>query len=83
MNKAEEKAYEKGSRMSWILMLGQCLKHLGVNDSETQYAALIAERELTVSALRAVCDEFGDNDWLDNLHLADVVEKHLHRNLAG
>lgn len=27
--------------------------------------------------LRQVCDEFGDNDWPDNLHLADVIEKHL------
>ena len=83
MTEEEEKTYLKGSRMAWILMLGQCLKHLGIDDPETQHAAWVAERELTVSALRDVCGEFGDNDWPDNLHLADVVEKHLHRNLVG
>ncbi len=39
------------------------------------------EREATVAMLRAVCAEYGDNDWPDNLHLADVIEKHLWRNL--
>ena len=31
--------------------------------------------------LRQVCAKYGDNDWPDNLHLADVIEKHLLRNL--
>ena len=78
----KDKAYEKGSRMAWLSMLGQCLIHLGVDDPEMQHAALIAERKLTILALRNVCAEFGDNEWEDNLHLADVVEKHLHRNLS-
>lgn len=39
------------------------------------------ERDETIAMLRHVCEEHGDNDWPDNLHLADVIEKHLWRNL--
>ena len=39
------------------------------------------ERAETVQKLRAICAEFGDNNWPDDLHLADVLEKHLLRNL--
>jgi len=31
--------------------------------------------------LRMVCDDHGDNDWSNELHLADVVEKHLANHL--
>lgn len=48
---------------------------------ERQLEELKAERAETVAALRRVCDEFGDNDWPDELHLGDVVEKHLRRHL--
>lgn len=44
-------------------------------------AAWILEREATVAQLRQVCDDFGDNEWPDGLHLADVIEKHLARHL--
>jgi hypothetical protein len=30
-------------------------------------------------ALRLACAEVGDNDWPDDLHPADVIEKHLLR----
>lgn len=30
-------------------------------------------------ALRLACGEIGDNDWADDLHPADVIEKHLVR----
>lgn len=39
------------------------------------------ERATTIAALRSLCAEFGDNDWPDDLHLADVVEKHLGKHL--
>lgn len=45
-----------------------------------QYAI---ERTETVHALRELCKEFGDNDWSDDLHLADVIEKHLARHLRA
>jgi len=40
---------------------------------------LTIHREAVVKMLRMVCEEFGDNDWPDNLHQADVIEKHLIR----
>lgn len=39
------------------------------------------ERKDLVAALREVCKAFGDNDWPDDLHLADVIEKHLAKHL--
>lgn len=39
------------------------------------------EREQTISALRELCAVFGDNDWPEDLNLADVVEKHLGKHL--
>jgi hypothetical protein len=38
------------------------------------------EREVAVAMLRIECAEYDDNDWPDNLHLADVIEKHLARS---
>lgn len=29
--------------------------------------------------LRIECEDLGDNEWSDSLHLADVIEKHLAR----
>jgi predicted secreted protein len=45
-------------------------------------AELHAERLAAVIALRELCAEHGDNDWPDNLHLADVIEKHLAKHLS-
>jgi hypothetical protein len=35
------------------------------------------ERADAVRELREICEDFGDNDWEDDLHLADVIGKHL------
>lgn len=36
----------------------------------------------TRQMLRILCDHYGDNDWADDLHFADVIEKHLIRTLV-
>lgn len=42
----------------------------------------IKERAEALLVLRSECEDLGaSNDWPDNLHLADVVEKHLCRPL--
>lgn len=77
--------YVRGSKRAWLTMLSECLKHLGYDglrqlgcdDSEISRVKLVAERSETVLILRSLCKEFGDNDWSDDLHLADVIEKHL------
>jgi hypothetical protein len=81
-NQAEhEQSYIRGGRMAWTLMLQECLKHLGYDDPESMKAGWIIEREATVMTLRELCDDFGDNDWRDNLNLSDVIEKHLAKHL--
>jgi hypothetical protein len=39
------------------------------------------ERADIVRQLRIICADYGDNDWPDNLHLGDAIEKHLARYL--
>ena len=39
------------------------------------------ERQDIVIQLREICAEFGNNDWSDDLHLGDVIEKHLAKYL--
>lgn len=73
--------YSRGRRMAWLFMLQKCCHELGYDDLEVAKAGWIGERELAISALRDVCEEFGDNDWPDDLALSDVIEKHLHRYL--
>lgn len=78
-----EQDYERGRRAALIGVLGECLCQLGYEDPEAQKIAWIKEREATVAALRSVCEDHGDNDWDDDLHLADVIEKHLSRHLEA
>ena len=42
--------------------------------TEAQYQH---ERRETVMALRSLCADFGDLDWTEDLHMADVLSKHL------
>lgn len=39
------------------------------------------ERADTIRALRSLCSLYGDSHWEDTLHMADIVEKHLGRDL--
>jgi hypothetical protein len=79
MTFGEEQAYIAGQRAALAAMLQQCIRDLGHSDTRPEY--FIAERLAAVAALRRVCAAHGDNDWPDNLHLADVIEKHLERHL--
>lgn len=84
MTPDEEAAYEQGRKAAALSLLRYALGEVGtsVNDDLfAQIARFRLERGVTVIALRHVCADYGDNDWPDNLHLADVVEKHLERPL--
>ncbi len=70
-----------GNRAAYARMLVLIAGELGADTSEGKLASLLAERERTVTKLREVCAEHGDNDWPDNLYLPDVIEKHLARYL--
>ncbi len=77
MASIDEVSYELGSKQAWTLMLQTCLKHLGYDSPESQKARWIVERENAIAKLRQLCKDFGDNDWPDDLHLGDIIEKHL------
>jgi hypothetical protein len=83
MNPSEESAYIEGSRRAFIDMLQLCLQHLGVHDPVAGQHRWILERQEAISTLRQMCADYGDNDWPDDLHLADVLEKHLARYLES
>lgn len=74
-----ETDYVMGSNAAYSNMLALCLKHLG--EEERDKTGWVVERAEIVHMLRMICEEHGDNDWPDDLHLADVIEKHLWRHL--
>jgi len=77
----EEEIYLRADKDAMALVLGLTLTHLGIEDPRAAGARWVMERMPAVSQLRSLCEDFGDNDWPDNLHLADVIEKHLGRHL--
>lgn len=88
MTNEEESAYMRGSRAVYQEMLSIALRGLSVEpvpDTPDGMRKRIAQLEMihaqTIAALREICDEFGNNDWDDDLHPADVIEKHLARPL--
>ncbi len=78
-----EASWSAGNRAAWSRMLSECIRQLGYDDPVAGQTAWMAEREAAIAILREVCDEHGDNDWPDELHLADVIEKHLFNHLEA
>jgi hypothetical protein len=74
-----EQDYVNGSQRAWITILSLAVRELGPENSNADRWRV--ERAETVAMLRQVCGVHGDNDWPDNLHLGDVIEKHLWRHL--
>lgn len=75
-----EQDYTQGRKAAYRNMLRLCMKELS-GEKEIDAARLLSERESAISTLRDVCERFGDNDWENNLHLSDIIEKHLWRHL--
>jgi hypothetical protein len=81
-NEDEEQAWIRGHRAALTSILSDCLTGLGYQDTEATRAKWIIEREQTIAKLREVCGDHGDNEWSEELHLADVIDKHLARHLG-
>lgn len=80
MNDDEELAYEHGRNAAYLAVFKQCARYLPeLKDT----AAAAAERADAIALLRQVCSEHGDNDWPDDLHLGDIIDKHLWRHLMS
>ncbi len=83
MNEKEENIYIQGERNVWNKLLSDCLIELGYNNpGNKQKYNWILEREAVIVQLRDLCNKFGDNNWSEELHLADIIEKHLRRHLV-
>lgn len=67
--------YLEGNRAVWSELLGLAIRNLGAKDRTLEQ--MILERESAISALRSACMDHGDNEWPENLHLADIINKHL------
>jgi len=80
-----EEDYTRGSRSAYRFMMLHCMQNLDVEtepeELEKKVAQLLAEREEAIGALRDLCRDCGDNEWSDDLHLADIIDKHLGRHL--
>lgn len=61
--------------MALTSILNECIRGLGYKSVSQK--AWISEREMAISVLRGLCEYFGDNDWDTDLHLADIIDKHL------
>ena len=83
MSDETEKDWIAGHAAAWRSILKTAMRELGedLSEAERTAARLVAERHGAVVALRRICTDHGDNDWPDNLHLADAIEKHLGRYL--
>jgi hypothetical protein len=81
MSQDEELAFIRGERMAYRLMLRECLRGLGYDNSEANKANWVVEREGAIETLRQLCKSFGDNDWPDTLNLSDIIDKHLAKYL--
>jgi len=73
-----ERGYVAGQQSLAIEIIDRCRMSAGVFFPD-DYSS---ERAQTVLSLRRVCAQFGDNDWPDDLHLVDIIEKHLERYLG-
>jgi hypothetical protein len=85
LEKARELGYIEGRRRTAINLMYYALKEqagLGIEPCEATAVRLIAERQEALATLRNLCSMYGDNDWDDDLHLSDIIEKHLVRNIV-
>lgn len=54
------------------------LRSLGVElKTDEQFSP---ERIDIIQTLRSLCKDHGDNDWTEDLHISDILDKHLNFN---
>lgn len=76
-----EESYNEGKRRALINLARHLCRELADCEQDPsihrRVLALEAERLEVVSCLRRLCAEYGDNDWPDDLHIVDVIERHV------
>jgi hypothetical protein len=79
MTEDEERVYLDGQNSSYRDIMALCVRALGYENATKE--SLMLEREEAIVALRSACEDAGDNDWDNNLYLADIINKHLYWSL--
>ncbi len=74
-----EQHYINGKTQAYRDMLALCVRELA--EPGVTVEKLLKERADTLLVIRRICEDYGDNDWPDELHLGDALEKHLERHL--
>jgi hypothetical protein len=82
---AAEEGYNRGYLSAWSDILMTARKNVGARTGtlDRDRDSLLAERARAIVALRKACLDIGaDTDWPDDLHLVDIIEKKLMRDVA-
>lgn len=72
----KERWFSESRNRAFGTVLNFLLQQLG-QDVRPSRESLLLERQEAILALRDLCDEIGDNDWPEDLHLADIIAKHV------
>ena len=81
MTEAEEKAYIEGEKAFARRVLSLALGELREDGADRSREAMISERSTTLAMLRREIERVGGGEVSEDLHLHDVIEKHLLRPL--
>lgn len=81
-NAEEVSGYEVGRRSALVGILNHVSRELGYSGTPGSMTdSWISEREQAIAILHSFCEDYGDNDWDEHLHLADIIDKHLERQV--
>ena len=89
---ALDRIYSQGCAAVYRELLGVALRGLGrpstgpdatPDELRARIGVLESERSSAIELLRELCEAHGDNDWTDELHLRNILDKHLGRYLDG
>lgn len=78
-----ENGYIEGQRAVFLRMLCEALIGLGKNSEEWKQHNWLLEREEAIATCRSICSINDDNEWPDDLHLADIISKHVTPAVRG
>jgi len=73
--------YLIGQQIAWLELLRLAMDKLGYDGTVGAAERWVLEREAAVATLRLLCERYGDNDWTPDVHLSDILDKHLRRHL--
>lgn len=76
MTEIEQDAFEEGYKAAWQSIYKHACSELNTGKE----GSLNAERLAIITCLRNLCRMYGDNEWSDNMHLVDIIEKHLFKH---